>query len=65
MHEEKVTFYCTEDELMALERARLALRGYGISVDRGRIIREALSITLEDVDRAGADSLLVERLGRL
>lgn len=49
---------------MALERARLVLRGYGISVDRGRIIREALSITLDDVDRAGADSLLVERLDR-
>lgn len=62
-HDDKVTFYCTREELLALERARLALREYGISLDRGRIIREALSITLDDLDRAGADSLLVERLG--
>ncbi|MCA1831458.1 MAG: hypothetical protein LC750_01715 [Actinobacteria bacterium] len=61
-HEEKVTFYCTREELLALERARLALREYGTSVDRGRIVREALSITLEDLDRSGADSLLLERL---
>lgn len=61
-HEEKITFYCTGEEFLALERARLALREYGISVDRGRIIREALSVTLDDLDRAGPDSLLVERL---
>lgn len=61
-HDEKVTFYCTAEELIALERARLALREYGTGVDRGRIVREALSIVLDDLDRAGADSLLVERL---
>jgi hypothetical protein len=57
-----VTFYCTREELLALERARIALREYGAGIDRGRIVREALSITLEDLDRSGADSLLVERL---
>lgn len=61
-HDEKVTFYCTGEEFLALERARLALREYGLSVDRGRIIREALSITLDDLDRAGADAIIVERL---
>jgi hypothetical protein len=38
------------------------LREFGIAVDRGRIIREALSITLDDLDRAGGDAILVERL---
>ena len=61
-HEEKVTFYCTREELLALERARLALREYGAAADRGRIVREALSITLEDLDRSGSDAILVERL---
>jgi hypothetical protein len=59
-----VTFYCTSEEFLALERARLALREYGLGVDRGRIVREALSITLDDLDRSGADALLVERLSR-
>lgn len=63
-HDEKVTFYCTSEEFLALERARLALREYGLGVDRGRIVREALSITLDDLDRSGADALLVERLSR-
>lgn len=63
-HEEKVTFYCTRDELLALERARLALREHGISVDRGRIVREALSYTLADLDASGPAAILVERLTR-
>jgi hypothetical protein len=42
-HEEKVTFYCTAEDLMQLERARLSLRSeHGIGADRGRIDREAL-----------------------
>ena len=57
-----MTFYCTREELLALERARLALREYGAAADRGRIVREALSITLEDLDRSGSDAILVERL---
>jgi hypothetical protein len=63
-HEEKITFYCTRDELLALERARLALREHGISADRGRIVREALSYVLADLDGNGAAAILVERLGR-
>lgn len=63
-HEEKVTFYCTREEFLALERARLALRELGVSVDRGRIVREALSYTLADLDASGAAAILVDRLNR-
>jgi hypothetical protein len=59
-----VTFYCTRDELIALERARLALREHGVSADRGRIVREALSYVLDDLDSSGPSAILVERLGR-
>lgn len=59
-----MTFYCTREELLALERARLALREHGISVDRGRIVREALSYTLADLDASGPAAILVERLSR-
>ncbi len=47
---------------MDLERARLALRSYGIAVDRGRIVREALAVVLADLDAAGEDSLVAQRL---
>ena len=49
-------------ELIDLERARLALRSYGISVDRGRIVREAIMVLLADLDARGEDSLLAGRL---
>jgi hypothetical protein len=49
-------------ELMELERARLALRSYGISADRGRIVREAITVLLADLDARGEDSLLAGRL---
>ncbi len=63
-HEEKITFYCTKEELLALERARLALREFGVSADRGRIVREALSYTLSDLGANGQASILADRLGR-
>jgi hypothetical protein len=64
-HEEKVTFYCTAEELMDLEHARLQLRRkFGIGVDRGRIVREALAQVLDELEQAGADSNLVKRLAR-
>jgi hypothetical protein len=50
------------NELLDLERARLALRSYGISVDRGRIVREALTVLLADLDSAGENSLVARRL---
>jgi len=62
-HDEKITVYVTADELLALERVRLALRGeHGLAVDRGRIVREAIHLAIEGVDRDGADSVLVQRL---
>jgi hypothetical protein len=54
--------YLSGTELMDLERARLALRSYGLNVDRGRIVREALAVLLADLDSAGEDSLVARRL---
>lgn len=62
-HDEKVTFYCTRDDLTALERTRLALRSdYGIAADRGRIVRAALAYVLEDFEARADDSILLRRL---
>lgn len=61
-HEEKITFYCTEDELLALERARLALRELGVSADRGRLVREAVSLALSDLESRNDRSALAQRL---
>ncbi len=64
-HDEKVTFYCTREDLMELERARLKLRGeHGVAADRGRIVRAALEYVLEDFDARGEDSILLRRLGQ-
>jgi len=54
--------YLSGSELLDLERARLALRGYGIAVDRGRIVREALAVLLADLEADGAKSLVARRL---
>ena len=62
-HDEKVTFYCTREDLMALEQTRLRLRAeFGRSADRGRIVRAALSYVLEDFAARGEDSVLLRRL---
>jgi hypothetical protein len=62
-HEEKITFYCTAEELMDLEHARLVLRRqHQIAVDRGRLVREALAQVLSELERDGADAALVKRL---
>jgi hypothetical protein len=61
-HTQKITVYMSAPELMDLERARLSLRTYGISVDRGRIVREALAVLLADLDAAGEESLVARRL---
>jgi len=54
--------YLSGAELLELERARLALRSYGIPVDRGRIVREALAVLLADLDSARENSLVAQRL---
>ena len=62
-HDEKITVYISADELMALETARLTLRGqHGVAADRGRIVREAIAVLLGDLDERGAESVLVRRL---
>ena len=61
-HPQKITVYMSGTELIDLERARLALRSYGISVDRGRIVREALAVVLADLDASGENSLVAQRL---
>ena len=61
-HSQKITVYLTASELLELERARLALRAYGIAVDRGRIVREALAVLLADLDAEGDHSLVARRL---
>jgi hypothetical protein len=62
-HDEKITVYCSAEELFELERARLALRGdHGMVVDRGRIVREAVAVVLADLDAKGDSSILVRRL---
>ena len=61
-HPQKITIYLSSAELLDLERARLALRAYGITVDRGRLVREALALLLADLDAAGESSLLAGRL---
>jgi hypothetical protein len=62
-HTTKITVYVSDEELMALEQARLSLRGsYGLGVDRGRVVREAIAIVLDDLETHGDASLLVRRL---
>jgi hypothetical protein len=62
-HDEKITVYISADELMALESARLTLRGqHGVAADRGRIVREAIAVLLADLGERGEESVLVRRL---
>ncbi len=61
-HSNKITVYLSSSEQLDLERAKLTLRGYGISADRGRIVRESLAVLLADLDAHGEDSLMVRRL---
>ena len=62
-HEEKITVYVSSTELLALERARLELRAeHGVAVDRGRIVRTAVSLLMADFEANGAASALVRTL---
>jgi hypothetical protein len=61
-HPQKITVYLSGSELLDLERARLTLRALGITVDRGRIVREALAVLLADLDAQGDKSLVARRL---
>ena len=62
-HDEKMTVYVTADELLDLEHARLTLRRHhGLGVDRGRLVREAVAMALEDLEEHGDASQIVRRL---
>jgi hypothetical protein len=62
-HEEKITVYVSGEELLALEQARLTLRSqHGLAVDRGRIVRTAVSLAMADLAAQGAKSGLVREL---
>jgi hypothetical protein len=61
-HSQKITVYLSAAELLELERARVALRAFGIPADRGRIVREALAVLLADFDAEGERSLVARRL---
>ena len=61
-HTQKITVYLSAEELLDLEQARLRLRGFGVSVDRGRLVREAIAVLLADLDARGEDSVLAARL---
>jgi len=62
-HDEKMTVYVTSQELVDIERTRLALRAdHGLAVDRGRLVREALDLVLADFAENGESSLLIRQL---
>lgn len=62
-HDTKITVYLSEQELLAMEHARLVLRAtHDLTVDRGRIVREAVAVLLRDLEDNGADAVLVRRL---
>lgn len=62
-HDEKITVYLSADELDGIDLAQLDLRRrFGIRVDRGRIVREAVAVLLADLDARGEGSTVVKRL---
>ena len=61
-HAQQITVYLSGSELLDLERARLTLRALGATVDRGRIVREALAVLLADLDAEREQSLVARRL---
>jgi hypothetical protein len=62
-HDTKITVYVSDEELLALEHARLVLRAqHGLVVDRGRVVREAIAVLLANLEEYGDNSLLVRRL---
>jgi hypothetical protein len=63
-HPDKITVYLSARELLDLERARIALRGYGVTVDRGRLVREAIAVFLANLEAGGQFSLAARRLAQ-
>jgi hypothetical protein len=61
-HDQKITVYLSAAELIDLEHARLVLRRFGLMIDRGRLVREAIAILLADLDARGKDSVVARRI---
>lgn len=62
-HDTKITVYMTQQELLDLEQARLRLQAeFGVKVDRGRIVREAIAELLNDLYHNGPDASVVRNL---
>lgn len=62
-HTEKITIYLTADELARLDRLVCQVKhDMGIRVDRGRIVREAIAMTGDDVRSRGGKSAVIQRL---
>ena len=61
-HDQKITVYLSAAELLDLEHGRLELRRFGVVLDRGRLVREAIAILLADLDSRGKDSLIARRI---
>ena len=61
-HTQKITVYFSDDELLALEEAKLQLRRHGVKADRGRLVRTAVALALGDFAEHGADGVLVQEL---
>ena len=61
-HDQKITVYLSAAELLDLEHARLALRRFGVVIDRGRLVREGIAILLADLDARGKDSVVARRV---
>jgi len=62
-HDEKITVYLSADELFDLDQARLMLRGdLGLAVDRGRIVRESITVIVADLEAKGDQSIFARRL---
>jgi hypothetical protein len=62
-HDEKITVYVSGEELLALEQARLRLRAdFGVAVDRGRVVRAAVSLAMAELAAKGPKSQLVRAL---
>ena len=61
-HDQKITVYLSASELLDLEHTRLALRRFGLVIDRGRLVREAIAIMLADLDARGKDSAVARRI---
>ncbi|MDF1488018.1 hypothetical protein [Tessaracoccus caeni] len=61
-HTQKITVYFSDDELLALEEAKLQLRRHGVKADRGRLVRTAVALALRDFAERGPDGALVQEL---